>query len=71
MKGAGVISSDEGRWQAVVQRDSQAVRAFVYGVLTTGNCRSYLDDLPQDVDVVRVERVKRPTAQMYRVMQVA
>jgi AraC family transcriptional regulator, regulatory protein of adaptative response / methylated-DNA-[protein]-cysteine methyltransferase len=36
MEGVGVISSDEGRWQAVVQRDSQAVRAFVYGVLTTG-----------------------------------
>jgi len=36
MKGAGETSSDEGRWQTVVQRDLQADRAFVYGVLTTG-----------------------------------
>jgi hypothetical protein len=32
--------------------------------LTPANCRHYLDDLPQDTDVVRVDpvqrRVKRP-----------
>jgi SpoVK/Ycf46/Vps4 family AAA+-type ATPase len=28
--------------------------------LTPRNCRAYLDDLPQDVDVVSVERIARP-----------
>ena len=36
MNRAGDYGSDEGRWQTVVQRDPQAGRAFVYGVLTTG-----------------------------------
>jgi AraC family transcriptional regulator of adaptative response/methylated-DNA-[protein]-cysteine methyltransferase len=36
MKGAGDYDSDEGRWKAVAQRDPQADRLFVYGVLTTG-----------------------------------
>jgi hypothetical protein len=27
--------------------------------LTPANCRSYLDDLPQDMDVVRIDQVQR------------
>jgi len=63
--GAGGLRQEDF-WAAIDEEIEQAA-----GVLTTGNCRSYLDDLPQDVDVVRVERVKRPTARMYRVMRVA
>ena len=35
------------------------------------NCRRYLDDLPQDVDVVRVEPVARRLRQPHRVLRVA
>jgi proteasome-associated ATPase len=35
-------------------------------VLTPANCRNYLEDLPQDVDVVRVERVQRRVSNPYR-----
>lgn len=35
-------------------------------VLTPANCRSYLDDLPQDVDVVRVDPVERKVSRPYR-----
>jgi len=40
-------------------------------VLTPQNCRSYLDDLPQDVDVVRVDPVERKVAQPYRYINAA
>lgn len=39
--------------------------------LSPANCRRYLDDLPQDVDVVRVEPVVRRLRQPHRVLQVA
>ncbi len=35
-------------------------------VLAPGNCHRYLDDLPQDVDVVRVEPVVRQAKQLHR-----
>ena len=56
----------EDFWAAIDEEMEQAA-----GVLTTRNCRSYLDDLPQDVDVIRVERVRRATARLYRVLRVA
>jgi proteasome-associated ATPase len=34
--------------------------------LTPVNCRNYIDDLPQDVDVVRVDLVERKISQPYR-----
>lgn len=37
---------------------SDFIETAVQG-LTPVNCRSYLDDLPQDVDVVRIDRVQR------------
>jgi len=40
-------------------------------LLTPRNCREYVDDLPQDVDVVSVEPVKRKTAQVHRYLRVA
>ena len=40
-------------------------------VLTPHNCRNYLDDLPQDVDVVRVDPVARKVAQPYRYFNAA
>jgi SpoVK/Ycf46/Vps4 family AAA+-type ATPase len=39
--------------------------------LTPHNCRNYLDDLPQDVDVVRVEPVERKVARPYRYVNAA
>ncbi len=39
--------------------------------LTPANCRRHLDTLPQDVDVVRVERVSAPSRQTYRYLSVA
>jgi len=39
--------------------------------LTPHNCRDYLDDLPQDVDVVRVDPVERKVAQPYRYINAA
>ena len=56
----------EDFWAAIDDEIDQAA-----GVLTTRNCRSYLEDLPQDVDVIKVERAKRATAQLYRVLRVA
>ena len=35
-------------------------------VLTPANCRNYLEDLPQDVDVVRVEPVQRKVRNRYQ-----
>src|SRR5271157_2360923 len=35
-------------------------------VLTPANCRNYLEDLPQDVDVVRVEPVRRRVRDSYQ-----
>jgi len=40
-------------------------------VLTPQNCRDYLDDLPQDVDVVRVDPVARKVARPYRYVNAA
>ena len=34
--------------------------------LTPVNCRNHLDDLPQDMDVVRVDRVERKVRQPHR-----
>ena len=39
--------------------------------LTPHNCRSYLDDLPQDVDVVRVDPVERKVNRPYRYINAA
>ncbi len=39
--------------------------------LTPHNCRSYIDDLPQDVDVVRVDRVERKVSRPYRYINAA
>lgn len=39
--------------------------------LTPHNCNNYLDDLPQDVDVVRVEPVLRKVRQPYRYFNAA
>jgi proteasome-associated ATPase len=38
-------------------------------LLTPANCTRFLDDLPQDVDVVRVEPVERKPADVYRYIQ--
>jgi len=35
-------------------------------VLTPANCRNYLEDLPQDVDVVRVEPAQRKVRNRYQ-----
>jgi SpoVK/Ycf46/Vps4 family AAA+-type ATPase len=39
--------------------------------LTPANCRRFLEGLPQDVDVVRVERVRAPGRQSYRYLRMA
>ena len=41
------------------------------GALTPSNCRNHLDDLPQDVDVVRVEPVVRSGRREYRYLRIA
>ena len=41
------------------------------GGLTPANCRAYVDGLPQDVDVVRVDRAKRRVARVYKYLEVA
>lgn len=40
-------------------------------VLTPANCRRHLETLPQDVDVVRVERSDPPARRSYRYLRVA
>lgn len=45
--------------------------ASAASALTPQNCRNYLDDLPQDVDVVRVERMERKSGQAYRYINAA
>ncbi len=77
MNGAGDRGSDESRWQTVVRRDSQADRAFVYGVLTTGiycrpGCASRLPkrenvrffDTWEDAERAGLRSCKRCTPQM-------
>jgi proteasome-associated ATPase len=39
--------------------------------LTPRNCRNYLDDVPQDVDIVRVDPVVRKVGQPYRYINAA
>jgi hypothetical protein len=39
--------------------------------LTPHNCGNYLDDLPQDVDVVRVDPVARKVNQPHRYINAA
>ena len=39
--------------------------------LTPHNCRNYLDDLPHDVDVVRVDPVERKVRRPYRYINAA
>lgn len=56
----------EDFWAAIDVEIEQAA-----GILTIRNCRSYLEDLPQDVDVVRVEAIKRAAAHLYRILRVA
>lgn len=51
---------------AIEEEFESATRA-----LTPGNCRRYLDDLPQDVDVVRVEPVARRLRREHRFLRVA
>lgn len=41
------------------------------GALSPSNCRSHLDDLPQDLDVVRVEPVVRGARREYRYLRIA
>ena len=51
-----------------------AVSAFFASAaraLTPNNCRNYLDDLPQDVDVVRVEPIERKVSRPYRYINAA
>ena len=40
-------------------------------VLSAANCRNHLSDLPEDVDVVRVDPVERKSARTHRYMRVA
>jgi proteasome ATPase len=40
-------------------------------VLTPGNCHRYLSDLPQDVDVVRVEQAQRKAMHSFRYLNAA
>jgi proteasome-associated ATPase len=51
---------------AVGEFFGSAVRA-----LTPQSCRNYLDDLPQDVDVVRVDPVERKVSRPYRYINAA
>jgi SpoVK/Ycf46/Vps4 family AAA+-type ATPase len=37
--------------------------------LTPGNCHRYLDDLPRDVDAVRIQRPTRPARQVHRYLR--
>jgi hypothetical protein len=39
--------------------------------LSPHNCKNYIDDLPQDVDVVRVDRVERKVSQPHRYINAA
>ena len=41
------------------------------GGLTPANCRVHLDDLPQDVDVVRVDPAERRVSRVYKYLEVA
>jgi len=41
------------------------------GALTAGNCHRYLDDLPRDIDAVRIQRPTRPARQVHRYLRMA
>lgn len=43
----------------------------IAGTLTPANCRQHLTDLPQDVDVVRIEAIKRKASRAHRYLHVA
>src|SRR6185295_7721178 len=43
----------------------------IAGTLTPANCRHHITDLPQDVDVVRVEPIKRKVARAHAYLHVA
>jgi hypothetical protein len=43
----------------------------IAGTLTPANCRQHLSDLPQDVDVVRVEPVQRKVARPHTYLHAA
>jgi proteasome-associated ATPase len=43
----------------------------IAGTLTPANCRQHLSDLPQDVDVVRVEAIQRKVARPHAYLHVA
>ena len=43
----------------------------ITGTLTPSNCRHHLSDLPQDVDVVRVEPIRRKVARPHTYLHVA
>ena len=43
----------------------------IAGTLTPANCRQHLTDLPQDVDVIRVERIQRRVARPHTYLHVA
>jgi proteasome-associated ATPase len=43
----------------------------IAGTLTPGNCRQHLSDLPQDVDVVRVEAIQTKVARPHAYLHVA
>lgn len=45
--------------------------AGITGALTPANCRHYLPDLPQDVDVVRVEPIQRKVSRPHAYLHVA
>jgi proteasome-associated ATPase len=64
-KGLRAVTLEDG-FQAAAEFFEAAVRP-----LTPANCRRYLDDLPQDVDVVKVERPERKVAQPQRYLKVA
>ena len=45
--------------------------ASAAALLTPANCRSHIDDLPQDVDVVRVVPVRRKVKRRHRFLSAA
>ena len=60
----------EGGSPGLAPRDmDDAVSAAIERLSTTvtvGNARAYLDDLPQDLDVVRVDPIRRKPRRAYR-----
>src|SRR6185369_14051206 len=60
---AALLRHVRGGEQGIFFEDAEEALAEVLErlstTLTPGNCRAHLDDLPQDLDVVRVEPIRR------------